>query len=534
VIERVIEHWLAKVNERGYEMALCQALTAQGHTILRRPAHGGTEHGKDIVSRDRQNKYHCYQLKTGNLSKSEWRAIRDEVAELVEVPIQESNVPQNVAFTPHLVTNGTVTDPVSLEVKARNGHWKRRGFRPLDLILKDNLFRMFLDLQGKFLPSTPTDFEVFLRLYLGDKTAPLNRDEFCLFLSSFLPNKALRRKAELSRALAATAILSSYILTGYQEHGNHLAIAEGWMLVLAHMLRLAEQHQGSQADWMQSVTLCRDAWEGAVRSLVDEAVRSPNWIEGDPMVDNSVHGIRSVLLLGYLSCDAIYNRRGESPPGGEDNILVKVKENLNGLSRGYWGESASPFVFAVILFLWLRGDEELAVKIAADLIGFIARENHPNRRLGVPSPYYEPSRLLAIQFGEDFFDHRQTFVGRSFTMQWFVEFVARRGRKRLLKTLWADITHITKACFVPDELRDFYFWSVKKGTEVARQWGRPQRWEALVEQSNLNDLPRLLLVEQFPDLVLPFLLVYPHRATAELMRFVERRASQNFGLIKAP
>ena len=100
MIERVIENWLDEVNERGYEMAFCQALTAQGHTILRRPAHGGTEHGKDIVSRDRSGKYHCYQLKTGNLSKSEWRTIRDEVTELVEVPIQESTVPTNASGLP--------------------------------------------------------------------------------------------------------------------------------------------------------------------------------------------------------------------------------------------------------------------------------------------------------------------------------------------------------------------------------------------------------------------------------------------------
>ena len=163
---------VGSVNERGYEMALGQALAAQGHTILRRPAHGGTEHGKDIVSRDRRGKYLCYQLKAGNLSKSEWRTIRDEVTELVEVPIQESTVPQGVRFTFHLVANGTVSDPVSIEIAARNGDWRRRGYTPLDLILKDQ-FRLFLDLQGRVLPSTP-EFEAFLQLYLGDKRAPLN------------------------------------------------------------------------------------------------------------------------------------------------------------------------------------------------------------------------------------------------------------------------------------------------------------------------------------------------------------------------
>ncbi len=106
MIERVLENWLDNVNERGYETAFCQALIAQGHTIIRRPAHGPTEHGKDIVSRDQKKAIHAYQLKTGDLTKSSWRQIRDEVVELVEVPIQEPGISGASKFTPHLVTNG--------------------------------------------------------------------------------------------------------------------------------------------------------------------------------------------------------------------------------------------------------------------------------------------------------------------------------------------------------------------------------------------------------------------------------------------
>lgn len=401
MIERVIENWLDSVNERGYEMAFCQSLAALGHTILRRPAHGGTEHGKDVVTRDRKGKYHCYQLKTGKLSKSEWRAIREEVIELVEVPIQESTVPEGAKFTPHLVTNGTVSDPVSIEIKARNVEWRRRGYRALDLILKDHLFRMFLDLQGRFLPSTPADFDTFLRLYLGDKRATLDREKFCSFLISFLPPGGISHKIRLRRILAATAILSSYILSGYQREGNNLAVAEGWMLVLAHMLHLAEQCE-PEGDWAQSVSLCRESWEAAVGGLVDEALISPNWIEGDPMVDQPVHSVRSVLILGYLATYAIYSRGVPGASSREDLILSKVKSNLSGLVRGYWGESASPLVFAIVIFLWLRGDEELAVRIAADLVRLIARENHPDQKVGVPDPYYDPSTLLMLQFGQRF------------------------------------------------------------------------------------------------------------------------------------
>ena len=62
VIERVVENWLGSTNERGYENAFCQILIAEGHTIIRRPAHGPGEHGKDIVTRDRKRSLHAYPL----------------------------------------------------------------------------------------------------------------------------------------------------------------------------------------------------------------------------------------------------------------------------------------------------------------------------------------------------------------------------------------------------------------------------------------------------------------------------------------
>ena len=74
------------------------------------------------------------------------------------------------------------------------------------------------------------------------------------------------------------------------------------------------------------------------------------------------------------------------------------------------------------------------------------------------------------------------------------------------------------------------FWRATKGAEMSRKWGSPHRWEDLEEESNRADVPKLLLTERFPDLVLPFLLVYPHRGRPELMRFVERVTALNFGL----
>jgi hypothetical protein len=300
------------------------------------------------------------------------------------------------------------------------------------------------------------------------------------------------------------------------------------MLVLAHMLHLAERERDAETDWMQSIVLCRESWEAAVRGLVDEALASPSWVEGEPIVDQPLHSVRTMLLLGYLAEHSIYERGTAGRTLREDGILTKIKTSLSDLTRGYWGESASPFVFAIVLFLWLRGEEELAARISADLIRLISRESHTDKKVGVPDPYYSPAALLKLLFGEEVFGHNQSFTGRSFTMQWFVEFLARRGRKQTLKSLWHDITYVSTVSFVPDEPRDLYLWRVKAGTEVARRWGCPHQWENLVEESGRSDAPRLLLTQRFPDLILSFLLVYPHRGRPELMRIVEHVAAERF------
>jgi hypothetical protein len=522
VIERLIENWLDNVNERGYELAFCQALTAEGHTILRRPAHGSTEHGKDIVSRDKFGKYHAYQLKTGNLNKTEWRSIRDEITELVEVGIQEPNVPNGVSFIPHLVTNGKISDPVKLEINARNQTWKKRRYNPLQLILKDKLFRIFVDLQGKFLPTNPEDFENYLRLYLTDKKGFIDKAAFSSFLNSFLPLKRRIRRPEAPRVCAATAILANYILSGYQKVDNHLAVAEGWMLVIVYLLRLLEDSPScSEKDWFPSLNLCVESWQIAVSSLVNETLASQNWIEGNYAVDHFVFHHRRVVLMGYLAAYALYRREIGDSIQEEDQILMAISKNLDPLY--FWGESAAPFIFAAVLFLWFKGQERRAISKAIEIIQFITIHNRNKKQLGIPDPYYDGVSLLQEwHMGKQVIGDRQSFVGRSFSLRVFVEFVARRNWKRSLKTLWYEITEIDYCEFKPDTPKDTYFWRVEKGTLIIRRWARPEHWQKLLEMAELPIDPCNLLMKKFPQLVLPFLLVYPHRLTPDLARFSEK------------
>ena len=112
VLERLVENWLTRANEREYQFPFCQALVSKGYRVLHLSAHGPQEQGKDIIAIDRTGRPVGYQLKTGDLDTTAYRAIAGEVAELVELPIRYPGVRSDGRYRCVLVTNGSLTDPV--------------------------------------------------------------------------------------------------------------------------------------------------------------------------------------------------------------------------------------------------------------------------------------------------------------------------------------------------------------------------------------------------------------------------------------
>ncbi len=76
--------------------------------------------------------------------------------------------------------------------------------------------------------------------------------------------------------------------------------------------------------------------------------------------------------------------------------------------------------------------------------------------------------------------------------------------------------------FLPNMVSDLYLWRARKGSLVTRRFGRPETWENLVRAARAKPRQRTLLFSRFPQLLLPFALVYPHRLTPDLLRRCER------------
>ena len=525
MIARVVENWLDNAGERGgYEIPFYQALFAQGHKVVFRSTHGQLEQGKDLITIDPRGSYHAYQLKAGDLTLNAWREIRGEVEELVGLPLQHPDIPHGAPFSAYLVVSGVLRDPARKTIKDWKEEWERQGRRPLQLLDKNALLRLFLDTHGDTLITTPTDFERFLRLYLADKKDILDKSEFAAFVESSLPLDSELKRTELRRALASAAVLASYVLHGYSRARNHHAVAEGWMIVAAHLMAMLERFPLYFQACRASLDLCISAWESAAESLTREGLDSPRWIEGDFIPDYSARGWRTMALLGHMCSFAIYCRAKQRPMPDEGAILERLTKELR--HAWFWGESAGPHWYSIILFLWLHGQEEEACQWCGQLARSIAEVNgRRSEGIGVPDVYVQADALLRmVHLGETAFAPRETFRGRSFLLPVLVEFLARRGRKRMLTSLWHDLCEVDRAEFTLDRKMDFYRWRAKAGSLDTRRWPHPQPWADLVASANLPATQDMFLTRDFAPLVMPFSLVYPHRFTCRLAHLVEASA----------
>jgi hypothetical protein len=518
VIERVVEDWLHNVNELGYEDAFAHALLSKGHTILHKQEHGSLELRKDLITRDKDGIYHCYQLKGGNIAQGKWQQISGQIHSTVTSPIVHPNIPVGAQFIPHLVTNGTISDPVRLDIFARTLVWKEQYGRELHLILYDQLLEMFLRLQSSFLPTKPRDFQLFLTLYLADKREPLKGVQFSQFLISMLPEQAATQ-AELGRLLAAMTIVADYVISEYEKVSNFFMAAQAWSLLLFHLLRVCEDHSDVK-DWVPAINLVIESLEKCIGKAVEEILQSTNWMEGNIFVDESVWSYRCSALVGLLAAYMISHRIKKTPLENEDEVYSSIAKHVSEVRL--WGEAATPTLFLAAQCLCLRGAEWAGIQTALRAVDAITEENGNKRKVGLPDPYYDAEEIQRWKLlNEDVIGEKVSFAARSFTVRQFVELIVRRNWPNNLRKRWYRISEIDYVAFSPENPKDFYRWWCKRGLTVVRRWSHPQSWLSLLSESLAAPEDSLLIDTQFIYLLPYMFLFMPHRFTPGRARLLD-------------
>ncbi len=531
MLERVVENWLTKVNERSMEIPFCQLLTSEGYQVIHLSRHGSFEQGKDIIAIAPDGVPCAFQLKGapngGKITQKAWaKDYLEQVIRLVEIPIKHPSIDSNLSRRVYFVTNGELDEEVRVEIADRNSEWERRGYPKLETTLKGQLLTRFLRLHTNLWPIELIFEKNLLELFLADGTDCLDKGKFAGFIGEllFLSDKQLN-KSECSRILASAAIMTAYALTPYEVKSNHVATFEGWVIYAAYLAALVEKYDLNARYWQESFNISLTAIEYAFANLCDELRVRKHLVEGDPLVDQPFYRGRVTWLVGLVSTFVLWNTlRNQSLP---DDLKTWSKSFVEEHQKDLllWGEAAVSQFLAAFWFLSSVTANLYPVNLLTNLIKSISAMNaYDNKeQVGLPDPYHNLSKVIELRY--DLSPNRlreENYLGQSYTIESLIHMLAKRSWRQRLRWLWPQITRVRFIEFYPDQSWEFCLWYCENGHRRDKQPEMPQSWTKLRDESrqvNLDKIPKIF--QQYPELLLAFIIVYPHRLTTDVAKFLD-------------
>lgn len=516
--EKLIEHWLTNVNELNYQLPLCEALLAHGYTVLHVSKHGRGEHGKDIVARDSNGALTTFQLKGGDINLAAWRAMREEVRELVELPVMLPGIERTEPHIPILVTNGELRGDAIPDIREYSDLWHTRGSGRLATWQKPELLQKFISAHGSFLPTSLKDFRTFVELYVSDFTDRLPRKKFAQFMHSLYPSDgtAIQKR----RALQSAVLTGGYIVGQYESAENHVAALEGWT-ILAMLVFFAVERDGLAPDaYLPTLSLITIAFDRSARAFLKEVATSEHFVSSNLMIadEPAIRGARGVLVLGWAT--ALWHRarlRGEEKEEepflrGLRRITLRELKHIVLTTEADW-----PYLLSIVLFAERVENARTGEAGLYRWIEAVLRNNREDDSNGFPSPYWLQDKALALRYGKLAPADVESFHRHTFTVHSALDMFVRRLCRQAVRGYWKRVSKLTFCDVIPDHPWGWFLWRCEEADSrsallpLSKSWAEWRR-ETISVQANL--IPKTLLGHR--DWLLPFALVFPHRANRTL------------------
>jgi hypothetical protein len=525
MLERVVENWLTKANERSFEIPFAQLLTGEGHQVLHLSRHGPFEEGKDILAIAPDGIPCAYQLKgtqNGKITQTYWaKECSDQINRLVEIPIVHPSINPQSPRRVYFVTNGELDEEVRVEIAHKNLDSERRGLPQLETIVKGQLLTRFKNLHSDLWPIELVSERNLLELFLVDGSNYLNKEKLSQFLISMLPiYEEEINLTKCSRILASMALLTVYALSSYEEKSNHIAIIEGWTIYIACLTALVEKFNIGENYWKDSLDIASYAIEKSLNHLCDELRQRDQFIEGEPLVDAPFYKGRITWLSSFVSAYVLWNRLRDPKFKIDNWYFLFIEKHLKELHL--WGEAAIPQFLAIYWFLRHTKASLDPDFFLANLIDIICINNGDKNSRGLPDPYHEFADVIIEQFGLRETPNSEIYSGRSYTMETLVQLFVRRCFRRKLQVLWPNITHLDYAEYITNNVWEFCLWRTDNGKLIITQPKKPQSWSELIKDARCVDKTQIPIVfKTYPELLLFFILVFPHRLTKNAAKFID-------------
>jgi hypothetical protein len=503
-----------------YQIPFCEVLTARGYDILHVSRHGRGEHGKDIVARSRRGRLFSFQLKGGDIALSDWRSIRGEVEELVQLPVRLPGVGEDEPHTPVLVTNGEIRgDAIDSIVRYRDT-WERAGYPLLRVISRRTLLRQFLDAQGQFLPTGLVEFRRFVELFVADFTDRLPRERFAKLLEDLLKGLPTKSALHTTRSLAGIAVVAGYIAEQYERAENHVAAAEAWTIAGCVILHVAERDGLAARVYEPVLRLLGLALDRSLEAFATDLLSREHLMEGSlGIADPFVYGARVSLSFGWLAATA--HRRDllgatALPAKAVHRLLLREWTGIR-----FAGEVDWPAMMLVALYADRHQNSYDAEAILELWVRMILGANAPGGN-GLPSPYWLHERVIELANEMLAPNEEEAFSGRSYSLASALDMLVRRLRRQLVGRRWPAASRLDWCDFCPEKTADYFLWQAEEGVLVT---GRPvpeaswSEWRDRAASVATSEIPAVM--GRHPEWLPPFLMTYPHRANRCLSAFAD-------------
>lgn len=509
--EKLVEHWLTNVNELTYQVPFCEVLVAMGYDVIHVSTHGRGEHGKDIVARNPKGRLQTFQLKGGDITLSEWRSIRGEVEELVQLPVRVPGISESEPHTPFLVTNGEIRGDAIESIVRYRTRWSKDGSPRLRIISRRTLLRHFLNAQGSFMPTELVEFRRFVELFVADFTDRLPREKFAGLLEELVRSMHTNTPRRTQRALAGLSIVAGYIAEQYERASNHIGAAEAWTICACVLLGEVERQSLAAELYKPVLDLVGLALDRNLRALKQEMFAKPHF--GEPkfgLADSFVYGARTSITFGWLAADA--HRQWQLGNHLADNakVIRVMKREAGGIM--FAGEIDWPSMLLLATYLERVMDSREGEAVLERWVRLILGANQGGQE-GLPSPYWTHERVIEWTHGMLPPRDAENFAGHTYTLLSALDMLVRRMRRQYVAHCWPEASRLQQCDFKPDELSAYFQWSVDKGevtTTISPREASWSKWREGTARIDANQIPKALL--RHPEWLAPYLMTYPHRA----------------------
>jgi hypothetical protein len=516
--ERLVDDWLSRINERGYDVAFCQTLIAKGQRVLR-CGHSPIEHGKDVLalSADGSTVW-GYQLKTGNCSQAEIMKHHDQLKMLVETRPIFPGLPENFIYCPVLVITGEFKDPAISLIKELNAGWRSRQLPELKLFAGRAFLSDLISLSHDFWPITSPDIRNLRSLYLVDGRGDFDAAAFGDFFARLIdPAKS---PLEFGRQAAAANVFASYLLGEFHQNGDHWSVFRGWTICAAAIARATKPNNWNEGPAYDSFVLARNAAFAALSALTCEVIKE-NALHGEGLELDDYTKVRNTTALAAAACSILCAEILDTKIDGMEKVIPLI-QNLAAKQRfHFWGEGALSQYAMLIWALDRASDKATSRPLLADALKLVVARNQPESEDPLADPYQTPDDCLMKQLSEVDESRRKEAV-ESYALYPLVLLGARRQMRQEIESIWHQLCRVRLTWFRGETPADALQWHCERGREITTQFEHPQSWRALEEIARRQDRDRLPPV-LWEDMAfsLMFLLTFQHRMLASLFKHID-------------